>query len=462
MSTNSGRLARVDHNGRIPVTPNQEERLRANGARKFLVMGNLRFSGRLNVAALEESLTELASRHPYLGAVFGLDSAGHYCTMPHAPHIPLRRMRVPDDTPDSRRYEAGLKLVSEVANEPFTVLGEPLFRATLIELSGTDHLLSITMDHVLADGLSRDIVLDELIQLYRRAVGHAGDTLPDSVFGFPEYATWLTHHLRGPEGSAAVKEWTDRLAGVGPIPHSRLTDPDAPGGERRGALLSMSVKGDAKSRLEAALMGRRLTMGTLSAAALKIAVAGIRREQGDSNPGDVAIMASAENRAIREIRGAVGYFATPITLRTDLPGNLTVLESLRLTQETSFHALKHQQVPHSLLVQEMDPGLYGVRHAADLDSAPPYVNFDHARIGPDQTEEIDDLLISPFSLPNPSISIPRGGIRVQSLESAEEFTFEVYYRGDRYGSPWIQRLLARIGRFIDLAAQGDFKAPAIS
>lgn len=452
MGANPGKLVPVDYDGRIAVTPNQEERLQANGARKFLVMGNLRFSGMLNVTALEESLIRLLSRHRYLGAIFGLDSAGHYCTMQHAPRIRLRRMKVPDDIPVSRHYEAGLKLVSDVASEPFNVLGEPLFRAVLIELSSTDHLLSITMDHVLSDGLSRDIVLQELIQLYRQAVGHEGGALSDSLFGFPDYATWLMNYLRGPAGSAAVKEWTDRLAGVGPIPHSRLMDANAPGGEPYGACLSISVKGSVKSRLGAALRSERLTTGTLAAAALKVAVAGMRREQGDSDPGDVAIMASAENRAMREIRNAVGYFATPITLRTDLSGDPTVLESLKLMQETSFHALKYQQVPHSLLVQEMDASLYGVRHAADLDSAPPYVNFDHAAIGTVQTEKAGNLLISPFSLPNPSISIPRGGIRIQSLESAEEFRFEVYYRGDRYGSPWIQRLLVRVGRFIDLAA----------
>ncbi|MET8295781.1 condensation domain-containing protein [Streptomyces sp. NPDC001272] len=462
MGANPGRLEPVDREGRIPVTANQEERLRADGARKFLVMGNLRCSGELNIAALEAALVRLLSRHRYLGAVFGHDSTGYYCTTQRVPHIPLRRIRVPDDVPDSRRYESGLELVSEVANEPFTVLGEPLFRAALIELTSTDHLLSITMDHVLADGLSRDIVVEELIRCYRQEAGHEGGGLPDSPFGFPEYATWLMNYLRAPAGAAAVKEWTDRLAGVGPIPHSRLVDPDASGGEPHGASLSISVKGDAKARLEAALMSERLTMGTLSAAALKVAVAGMRREQGDSDPGDVAIMASAENRVMREIRGAVGYFATPITLRTNLSDNLTVLESLKSVQMTSFHALKHQEIPHSLLVQEMTPDLYGVRHAADLDAAPPYVNFDHARIGAARTEKAGDLLISPFSLPNPSISIPRGGIRVQSLETAEEFTFELFYRGDRYGSPWIKRLLARAGRFIDLAAQGDFEAPAIS
>src|SRR6185369_453364 len=112
-----------------------------------------------------------------------------------------------------RETEAQLLLTNE-ARKPFNVEGGPLFRATLLLLSAEEHILLLTMHHIISDGWSIGILVRELIELYETFVSSRPSVLPDLPIQYVDFAAWHREWLQGDVLDQAVSYWKEKLAGV--------------------------------------------------------------------------------------------------------------------------------------------------------------------------------------------------------------------------------------------------------
>ncbi|WP_328855760.1 amino acid adenylation domain-containing protein [Microbispora hainanensis] len=287
-----------------------------------------RLRGPLDVAALERALAALVARHESLRTRFPeVDGAPVAVVEPPGP-VPVEAI----SATDVAHAEA---LVAERTNAPFDLASRPPLRATLIRLSPDDHVLCVVLHHMLGDGWSLNVMLDELARLY------SGERLDPLPLQFGDVARWQRE--RDQEELAAY--WGERLAGAAPLdlPADR---PRSSPPMRKGGFHTFRLPAEDVARLaeQGREHGATLFMTLLTAYRAVLAA--------QSGQRDVTIATVASGRDRVEFERVVGYFADVLLIRTspdhtDRPSSFG--ESLERTRDAALSAFEHQGVPFERL-----------------------------------------------------------------------------------------------------------------
>ncbi|MFD9941093.1 condensation domain-containing protein [Nonomuraea sp. NPDC059023] len=407
-------------------------------------------TGKLDRSALETALHGVAARHENLRATFdGLRMR------------PVAELRDFFHVTAAGSREQALSLLERRLQEPFDLAGGPLLRAWLVRVEEDLSLLGLSVDHIIADGKSRDVLVNDLIRLYGAQTAGTDPGLPEVAVQFADYAAWERSYLQGAVLERLSDYWRTTLDGVDPLPASGLTDPAAPGGETGADRVRFTTAPDLQPKLAAAATAAGVSVYGIVSAAVKAAVAAHRLPGSTPHdPYDVAVYGSAANRVLPEVAEVFGYFATPIVFRTDLSGDPTLERLLTMETRAVLGALRRQQLPHSLVTKLVNPAQYGVRHGADPARVPRYVNFDFGSHNDPAAAKPDTgpagtgrAVFRQVGLP--VLPVPRGGLRILSAERPGVISVDVRYRTDFYSRPWVSAFATGIHRFLTAAA-GDW------
>ncbi|HEX5083582.1 MAG TPA: beta-ketoacyl synthase N-terminal-like domain-containing protein, partial [Blastocatellia bacterium] len=177
---------------------------------------SLRLKGPLEAALLERCLREIVNRHEVLRAVFvAIDGRPGQLIKPSAPVsaplLDLQRL-----SPEEREAEA-LRIAGEDARRPFVLSEGPLFRVTLLRLDESDHLLQLTMHHIVSDGWSIALLVREFVELYRAYKAGLPPSLPELRVQYADYACWQLQWLESEEYAEQFAYWSRKLNGPLPI-----------------------------------------------------------------------------------------------------------------------------------------------------------------------------------------------------------------------------------------------------
>lgn len=177
----------------------------APGEAAYHIAVPLRVRGPLDVAALRAALAGLTRRHESLRTRFPADADGRpTVVVQDAVEVPLTIVDAPDET-------AAQALVEAAATEPFDLAEGPLLRALLIRLNVDQHVLFLSKHHIVGDGWSVDVLLRDLITLYR------GGELPALPIQYGDFAHWEARELEGSAARRHLDWWKQRLAGITPL-----------------------------------------------------------------------------------------------------------------------------------------------------------------------------------------------------------------------------------------------------
>lgn len=412
-------------------------------------------AGKLDLAALEAGLEDVVARHENLRATFPRGSQDLRMEPKKSLSGYFRFFDVGKELQPSQRRAGATDLLLGKLQEPFDLEHGPLFRACLVRVDEECHVLGLSVDHIIADAKSRDVLVRDLTSLYETHAAGTDPALPEVTVQFADYAAWEREYLQGDVLERLVAYWRGTLSGVDPIPASDLADPGAPGGAPGAARLRLTTSAELKARLTAVADARRVSMYMILSAAVKSAMGARRRPAGDGHPYDVAVFGSAANRMMPEVSDVFGYFATPIVFRTDLSGDPTLEEVLARESRAVLGALRRQQLPHSLVTKAVNPAQYGVRHGGDDFRIPRYVNFDfgsHLAAATDDTENPHRATARFRQVGLPALSIPRGGLRILAAEDPNAISVDVRYRTDHYSAEWVSAFTGDIERFLNAVA----------
>ena len=308
------------------------------GTSEYLIPVVLRLTGDLDVAALTAAVADLIARHESLRTVIAEQDGRPVQIVREAA---ARGLRVIDEP-------VGPEDVAATALAPMHLGRGPLFRAVLFRQEPDEHILVLTVHHIVADGWSIGIISAELEQLY--AAHHAGAEpgLAELPVQYPDFAIWQREVLDGPVLDKQLAYWTTRLAGLTPL--ALPTDRPLPATRSsKGAEVSFKIPAELSRRLKDVFNAHRVTpfMGLLAAFQVLLARCSGQR--------DIAVGTPVADRDRLELEGLVGLFLNTLIMRADLSGDPTFAQLLAQVRETTLAAYDHQDMPFERLIEHLAP-----------------------------------------------------------------------------------------------------------
>ncbi len=305
-----------------------------------------RLTGELNVSALCGSLNEIVRRHEVLRTSFRTED-----NQPVQELAPTLRIEVPvvdlssrpDPADESRRV-----ILAEAAR-PFDLSRGPLLRACLVKLSADDHILAVTIHHIVSDRWSIGVLTQELVALYQAFVEGRPSPLPELPFQYADFAVWQRQWLSGDVLQRQLAYWKKQLEGAPQVLDIPTDRPRPPKESFRGDIRGIPVPAAITEQLKTISRREGVTLFMTLLAAWNVLLS---RYSGQD---DIVVGTPIANRNRSDIEGLIGYFANTLTLRSDLSGNPSFRELLARVRETALGAYTHQDLPFEKLVEELRP-----------------------------------------------------------------------------------------------------------
>ncbi len=308
----------------------------------------LRIVGSLDKAALQASLTEIMRRHQVLRTTF-VAIEGQPFQVTNSTDVGCLPVIDLCHLSETEREAEAQRLALAEARRPFDLSNGPLVRAVLIQLAQNEHVLLLTLHHIVFDGWSLGILFDELGTLYKAFSTHQPSPLPELAIQYADFACWQRQWLQGAELERRLAYWKQQLQGAPAIVSFPLDRSRPPHYSFRGAQHPLSLSRALRHQLHALSRQAGATLFMTLLAALKALICRYTEQT------DIVIGTVVANRNRPEIEGLVGYFINVLALRTELRGNWTFRELLGHVRETALGAYAHQELPFDKLVEVLQP-----------------------------------------------------------------------------------------------------------
>ncbi|MBB4636051.1 non-ribosomal peptide synthetase [Longimicrobium terrae] len=342
-------VERASREGPIPLSFAQQrlwflEQL-GNLGSTYHVRMRRRLSGELDREALVRALDRIVARHEALRTTFAQVNG-----------VPEQRIapadsgfRLVQHDLEGREDAELRQLLADESAEPFDLQRGPLIRGRLIRLAADDHLLLITMHHIVSDGWSSGVLTRELDALYAAFRAGEPDPLPELEIQYADYAVWQRTWVAGEALQAQADYWTRTLAGAPELLELPADHPRPARVDPAGAQFGIQLDGTLTAGLRALAQRHGTTPFMVVLAGWAAVLARL------SGQDDVVIGTPTANRGRREIEGLIGFFVNTLALRMDLSGAPTVAELLGRVKERTLEAQQHQDIPFEQVVERVDP-----------------------------------------------------------------------------------------------------------
>ncbi|BCN02235.1 hypothetical protein RPSA_47710 (plasmid) [Ralstonia solanacearum] len=316
------------------------------GSEAYHIPVGLRLKGELDEDALRRSLDRIVARHEALRTRFVAEDGQAVQRVASADAgLPLDWVDL--STEAVPEHQLGLLAEAE-ARAPFDLEQGPLIRGRLVKLGEQEHVLLITMHHIVSDGWSQGVLARELGMLYEAYRSGGEDPLPALPIQYADYAVWQRRWLEGAELQRQGAHWEQALAGAPtllslPTDRARPAQQDYAGG---------SVEVIFDETLSAGLRKLSQRHGTtLFMTVLAGWSALLSRLSGQE---EVVVGSPVANRTRSEVEGLIGFFVNTLALRVEV-GGATVSELLERVKAKVLEAQAHQDLPFEQVVERIRP-----------------------------------------------------------------------------------------------------------
>jgi amino acid adenylation domain-containing protein/non-ribosomal peptide synthase protein (TIGR01720 family) len=308
-----------------------------------------RLKGALNVEALRRSLDELVARHESLRTRFVDQDGGAKCVV--SAHEILRVPVFDFSGHGVDTAEACAEFLRREALSWFDLSEAPLIRASLLRLGPVEHVFQINVHHIVADGWSIRVILEELSVLYARHDGQLDARALGIPRGYLDYVAYEAQTLTADLIGRQLAYWRRKLHNLSAL-KLRTDRPRVQASKHRGAVVDLLLPKTPMERLTQIGISAEATVFMVCLAAFKLLLS---RETGQ---GDVAIGSVFANRPASELEAVVGFFVNTIVLRTSVDPEADFFDYLRAVRATCIEAYANQNAPFDQVVDCINPGRY--------------------------------------------------------------------------------------------------------
>ncbi|WP_230182617.1 non-ribosomal peptide synthetase, partial [Aquabacterium sp. CECT 9606] len=357
----------------------------------YHVSGGLQLQGELNLDALRRAFQALVDRHESLRTVFRASADGlaeQWIQAVVALDVPLIDVSQADEAERTSLAQAQARQVNQT---PFDLGNGPLLRVAVIRMDARTHLLAVAMHHIVSDGWSMQVIVDEFVALYRAHLAGQEASLPPLAIQYADYAAWQRQWLADGEKDRQLSYWKNQLEsgledGEHPVlqlatDHPRQAQPVYRAAHHQQTL-PVALVHDLQRRAHE--QGATLFMALLAGwQAL------LQRYTGQD---DIRVGVPVANRHRIETQGVVGFFVNTQVLRNLLHARMPLSQVLAQAKDAALGAQSNQDLPFEQLVEALQP-------ERSLNHSPLFqVLLNHQRDQRGALAQVPGLTVQPWDL----------------------------------------------------------------
>ncbi len=306
----------------------------------------VRLQGTLNVAALEESINEIVRRHEVLRTYFTVVEGRPIQKIISEFRLPLPIVDL-QHLPVIEREKEIQRLEVENAQQPFNFTQAPLMRLVLLRLTPEEHILLVTIHHIISDAWSGGVFIREVSALYEAFSNSKPSLLRELPIQYADYAVWQQQYLQGERLDTQLTYWKQQLKNAKTILELPTDKPRTQLQTSLGKKLSFTLSSTLTNNLKSLSQQQGVTLFMTLLTAFNILLYRYIKQE------DILVGSPIANRNRSELEGLIGFFVNTLVLRTNLSHNPSFKELLQQVRETALGAYAHQDLPFEKLVAEL-------------------------------------------------------------------------------------------------------------
>ncbi|HVG19650.1 MAG TPA: condensation domain-containing protein, partial [Blastocatellia bacterium] len=305
-------------------------------------------TGPLNLTALRQTLNEIVRRHESLRTTFAEVEGLPFQVVSESLNLELPVSDLRQVSEGEKKAVAISRVVQE-ARRPFDLSRGPLLRASLVRLAEQEHILVVTMHHIISDGWSLKIFTREMSILYEAFSKGNPTPLDDLPIQYADYAVWQQEWLQGEVLEEQLGYWKKQLQGDLPVLQLPTDRPRPAVMTYRGTRRFFSLPGPLAAAFKELSRNQGATVFMSLLAAFNVL---LYRYSGQE---DITVGVPIANRNQDEIEDLIGFFANTLVMRTDLSGRPGFACLTQRVRQMALGAYAHQDLPFEKLVEEIQP-----------------------------------------------------------------------------------------------------------
>ncbi|HEU4837039.1 MAG TPA: condensation domain-containing protein, partial [Pyrinomonadaceae bacterium] len=342
-------LREVERSGKLPLSFAQQrlwfiDQLEPESA-AYNIPAAVRLRGKLNVEALQQSFAEVVRRHEVLRTTFATEAGEpqQVISTDYEVELPLLDFSY---LPEAERETAAREWAAREAAQPFVLSEGPLLRLGLARLSDEEHVLAVTMHHIISDGWSVGVLIREVSALYEAYSRGEESPLAELTVQYGDFAVWQREWLQGAVLDQQLRYWREQLADLAPL--ELPTDhPRPPAMSYRGKSVQFVVPPQLLAQLRELAHKETATLYMTVLAAFQLLLSRYSQQE------DVAVGTAIANRNHRATEPLIGFFINQLVMRTSLAGNPRFTDLLKRVLDVTLNAYANQDLPFERLVEEL-------------------------------------------------------------------------------------------------------------
>ncbi|HEX6716516.1 MAG TPA: amino acid adenylation domain-containing protein [Pyrinomonadaceae bacterium] len=389
----------------------------------------IRLRGNLDLKILEQSLNEIIRRHESLRTTFSLVDGNLTQIVTEHSLLQLAVIDLSNVSADERSIRAH-ELARQEAALPFDLTHGPVVRASVLRLRSDEHLLLLTMHHIVSDAWSAGILFQELTALYEAFSQNRNSPLPSLKLQYGDYAEWQRDWLQGDVLEEQLRYWKTQLTDA-PAVLDLPTDRSRPAPTERGASCKFSISQSLTEELRelSRRAGTTLFMTLLGAFSILL--------HRHSGADDIVVGTPIAGRNRAEIEGLIGFFINTLPIRIRLERNPSFETLLARVKQTALEGFEHQDLPFEKLVEELRP-----ERSNRIPFFQVMFQFQH---GPRNSASLNGLTFTTEAVENDTAKVD---LSLGAYERDGLLKFQMEYSTDLFDEETIQSLLARFGMLL--------------
>lgn len=339
--------ARRQHGDRVPLSFSQLQmwvidRMTLGNPAYNLPVG-YRLRGALNASALERSFNEVIRRHEILRTTFTVENDEPVQRIHSEYRIQINLVEL-----DPATAEASVQtLAAEEALKSFDIACLPLIRVSVFRLNESEHVLIINLHHIVVDGISIELILNEVDAFYRAFTNGQDPHLPTPKIQYADFALWQRQTVESATYDDQLRFWQNQLAGELPVLELPADFPRPHLQSFKGSNAFLQLPDALVQKLNALATGEGCTFFMAILAAFQVLLCRY------SGANEIVIGTPIALRNTAEFRTLIGNCLNMVALRCDLSGDPDFVELLRRSRDTALNAFSNADLPFEQLMNHL-------------------------------------------------------------------------------------------------------------